>query len=87
LLKPFHIDIALLPINGNDPSRGVAGNLNAKEAAGLGKSIGAALVIPCHYDLFAFNTANPKEFEAIAEEIGQPCHVLELGGHFIGLPK
>jgi L-ascorbate metabolism protein UlaG (beta-lactamase superfamily) len=87
LLKPFHIDVALLPINGNDPSRGVAGNLNAKEAASLGKSIGAALVIPCHYDLFAFNTADPKDFEAIAEEIGQPCQILELGGHFIGQPK
>ena len=32
LLKPYNIDVALLPINGNDPSRGVAGNLDAHEA-------------------------------------------------------
>ena len=43
LLKPFDVDVALLPINGNDPARGVAGNLNAKEAAELGKAIDAKL--------------------------------------------
>ncbi|MEL6252435.1 MAG: MBL fold metallo-hydrolase, partial [Bacteroidota bacterium] len=31
-LKPFNIDLALLPINGNKPERRVAGNLNAEEA-------------------------------------------------------
>jgi Predicted Zn-dependent hydrolases of the beta-lactamase fold len=30
LLKPFAVDVAILPINGNDPSRKVAGNLNAR---------------------------------------------------------
>ena len=39
LLKPFAVDVALLPINGNDPARKVAGNLNCKEAAELGKAI------------------------------------------------
>jgi len=82
ILKPFHIDVALLPINGNDPARGVAGNLDAEEAAKLGKSIGAGVVIPCHYDMFAFNTADPKEFEKEAKKIGQAYRVLELGGHF-----
>ncbi len=32
LLLPFKIDLALPPINGNDPARGVAGNLDTKEA-------------------------------------------------------
>jgi L-ascorbate metabolism protein UlaG (beta-lactamase superfamily) len=82
LVRPFHIDLALLPINGNDPSRGVAGNLDAKEAAELGKSIGARAVIPCHYDMFAFNTADPTDFEREAKKIGQPYQILELGGHF-----
>jgi L-ascorbate metabolism protein UlaG (beta-lactamase superfamily) len=82
LIKPFHVDVALLPINGNDPARGVAGNLNAQEAARLGKAIGAGVVIPCHYDMFAFNTADPKDFEAEAKKIGQPYRVLEQGGHF-----
>lgn len=29
-LKHWHIDLALLPINGRDPSRGVAGNFTAE---------------------------------------------------------
>src|SRR5882724_3560391 len=82
LLKPFHVDVAILPINGNDPSRGVAGNLDVEEAARLGKTIGAGVVIPCHYDLFAFNTADPNDFEIEAKKIGQAYKVLELGGHF-----
>jgi len=71
-----------LPINGNDPSRGVAGNLDTREAAELGKAIGAGTVIPCHYDMFTFNTADPKDFEEEAKKISQPYIVLEQGGHF-----
>ena len=82
LIKTFHIDIALLPINGHDPKRGVAGNLNAQEAARLGKAIGAKVVIPCHYDMFAFNTADPKDFEEETNKIGQPYRILEQGEHF-----
>ena len=82
ILKPFKIDIALLPINGNDPARGVAGNLNGKEAAQLGKAIGAQIVIPCHYNMFAFNTADPDEFVFEAKKINQPYYILEPGGHF-----
>ena len=78
-LKPFGVDIAFLPINGNDPSRGVAGNLNGEEAARLGRAIGARLVIPHHYDLFEFNTADPMDFVREAEKYGQPFKVLRLG--------
>lgn len=80
ILQPFHIDLALLPINGNDPSRKVAGNLDTKEAALLAKKIGAKIVIPCHYDLFAFNTADPALFEKEAQTIEQPYRILPLGG-------
>jgi L-ascorbate metabolism protein UlaG (beta-lactamase superfamily) len=82
LLKPFHIDIALLPINGNKPERQVAGNLDCKEAAELGKAIGAKYVIPCHYDLFSFNTSDVKDFVKEAERIGQPYRVLKGGEKF-----
>lgn len=82
LLKPFKVDVALLPINGDDPSRGVAGNLDVKEAADLGKAIGAGVVIPCHYDMFTFNTANPADFAAHATAIQQRYVVLPQGGHF-----
>ena len=79
ILKPFGVDVAFLPINGNDPARGVAGNLNAEEAARLGKEIGAKMVIPHHYEMFAFNTADPKDFVTAAKKYGQPHAVLRLG--------
>jgi len=82
LLKPFQVDIAFLPINGNDPSRGVAGNLDAKEAAQLGKQIGARLVIPHHYDLFTFNTADPEDFALEAIKLKQPYRILKPGEHW-----
>ena len=78
-LKPFAVDVAFLPINGNDPSRGVAGNLNSEEAARLGREINARWVIPHHYDLFAFNTASPEDFAREAVKYGQPHTVLKLG--------
>jgi len=78
-LKPFNVDVALLPINGNEPSRGVAGNLDVKEAALLGKSVGAKTVIPCHYNMFEFNTANPDDFAIEAEKIDQPFSILQQG--------
>lgn len=79
LLKPFEIDMAILPINGNDPTRKVAGNLNCAEAAKLGKALGVKCVIPCHYDMFTFNTADVNEFAAEADRIGQAYRVLKGG--------
>jgi L-ascorbate metabolism protein UlaG (beta-lactamase superfamily) len=66
LLRPFDVDIALLPINGRTPERRVAGNLNAVEAVRLGRAIDAGAVIPMHYDMFSFNTADPAAFAAEA---------------------
>jgi len=72
LLKTFKVDLALLPINGNLPARRVAGNMNAEEAARLGQAIGARLVIPHHYNMFEFNTADPQLFAAAARRLEQP---------------
>jgi L-ascorbate metabolism protein UlaG (beta-lactamase superfamily) len=82
LLKPFGVDVAMLPINGNDPARKVAGNLNCEEAAKLGKAINAKCVIPCHYDLFDFNTADVQDFVKEAEKAKQPYMVLKGGQMF-----
>jgi len=81
-LQRFPIDVAILPINGRAAERKVVGNLNAKEAVTLAKLIKARLVIPCHYDMFTFNTADPKEFVREAETLGQHCRVLQCGEHF-----
>ena len=76
---PYKPDVALLPINGRDPARGVSGNFSGPEAASLAKTLNVACVIPNHYDLFAFNTADPQEFVDACEAISQPCSVLKLG--------
>lgn len=78
-LQAFGVDVAFLPINGNKPERRVAGNLDPDEAAQLGRAIGAKLVIPHHYDLFAFNTADPADFVQACEAHMTPYHVMELG--------
>lgn len=78
-LRSWNIDVALLPINGDRPERHVAGNLDGVEAATLAKEIGARTVIPCHYDMFEFNTATPEEFTTTARALGQPVRVLRGG--------
>jgi L-ascorbate metabolism protein UlaG (beta-lactamase superfamily) len=78
-LKKWRIDIALLPINGRDPRRGVAGNFTAQEAAQLGRQIRAGLVIPCHYEMFEFNTASQDEFVQAARQAAQTYRVLQCG--------
>jgi L-ascorbate metabolism protein UlaG (beta-lactamase superfamily) len=78
-LGQWPIDIALLPINGDRPERGVAGNLDGTAAATLAHDIGARLVIPCHYEMFEFNTASPDEFVATAKRLGQAHRVMRCG--------
>jgi L-ascorbate metabolism protein UlaG (beta-lactamase superfamily) len=78
-LEPFRVDVAMLPINGRAPERRVAGNLDGPEAARLANDVGARLVIPCHYEMFEFNTASPGPFVREAERLGQPYRVLRCG--------
>ncbi len=78
-IAPFQPDVALVPINGNQPERRVAGNLNGQEAAWLSHTVGAGIAIPHHFDLFEFNTASPDRFEAECCRLGQPCRTLRNG--------
>jgi L-ascorbate metabolism protein UlaG (beta-lactamase superfamily) len=78
-LRQWRIDLALLPINGRGPERRVAGNLWGREAAHLAHEIGAGMAIPCHYEMFTFNTATPEEFVTAARGLRQPHRVLRAG--------
>ena len=78
-LRTFGVHVALLPINGRAPERRVPGNLSGPEAARLAKDIGAWTVIPCHFEMFEFNTASPDEFVAECRRIGQSYRVLRCG--------
>lgn len=81
-LSEARVDVGFLPINGRAPERRVAGNLWGREAAELAHATGMRVVIPCHYDMFEFNTATPVEFVDTAERLGQPHRVLELGERY-----
>lgn len=78
-LLDWPIDLALLPINGNQPERRVAGNLDGREAAQLARDIKTRMVVPCHYEMFEFNTATPELFEQTCRELGQPFKTLQAG--------
>ena len=52
------------------------------EAATLARDMGAQIVIPCHYEMFEFNTASPDEFIATAEHLQQPYKVFLAGEHW-----
>lgn len=81
-LRPRQVDVALLPINGRSPERRVAGNLDGEEAAQLAHAIGAGWAIPCHYEMFTFNTASPDLFVAECRRLGQRYAVLRAGERF-----
>ena len=82
VLKPLKIDLAILPINGSKPERRVSGNLFGDEAARLAHDIGARMVVPCHYDMFTFNTESPDLFVRTCQALNQPHRVLLCGERF-----
>jgi L-ascorbate metabolism protein UlaG (beta-lactamase superfamily) len=81
-LRSFKVDLALLPINGRAPERRVAGNLSGPEAAQLAHDIGARLVIPCHFEMFEFNTATPDAFADACRRLGEGFRILRCGERF-----
>ncbi|MFZ0295008.1 MAG: MBL fold metallo-hydrolase [Candidatus Sulfotelmatobacter sp.] len=81
-LRSFAVDVAILPINGRAPERRVPGNLSGPEAAELAHDIGAKLVIPCHFEMFEFNTAAPDEFANTCRTLGQAFRILGCGERF-----
>lgn len=71
---PRAVHLAFVPINGK------VGNMSGAEAAKLARSLDVALAIPCHYDMFLFNTADPAEaFIPTCRQLGQKYLVPRLG--------
>jgi L-ascorbate 6-phosphate lactonase len=84
-LKPFQPDIVFLPINGSSSTLqrlGVPPNMNAEDALRLTAQVGAKLVIPHHYDMFTFNTADVNRFADRARELYVPYAVLRVGERY-----
>ena len=44
--------------------------------------------MPCHYDMFVFNTASPDPFVDECERLGQPYRVVRAGERCsVSLPR
>ena len=75
------VDLALVPINGK------LNNLDGAEGARLAHQVQAALAVPCHYDMFEFNTADPEAFVAECDRLGQPYRLLRNGERLTLQPR
>lgn len=63
---PIHT--AFLPVNEHNffrGRRGIIGNMTIREAFLLAGEVGIRQVIPVHWDMFAVNSAQPEEIEAV----------------------
>jgi len=68
-------EVALLPVNGRDAERmanRIAGNFTLDEAIHLCVVAGVPTLIPHHFGLFTFNTADPAEIDAAASRTRHP---------------
>lgn len=81
-LREESLDIAMLPINGSLEERRVSGNLWGQEAAALAHNAGCRWVIPCHYNMFTFNTESPAAFAEACERREQSYRILQVGERF-----
>lgn len=78
-VRRWPINLAILPINGDEKTGEKGDTLNGFEAAALAKAISTSIVIPCHYDLFAENNPSTEEFTSCCERLGQRHRLLKLG--------
>jgi L-ascorbate metabolism protein UlaG (beta-lactamase superfamily) len=85
-LRTYQPHVLILPINGTDERRNqlqVPPNMNMDEALALAAAVGQPLMIPHHYDMFTFNTADVNDFVRAADAAGQPYRVLQCGERFV----
>jgi L-ascorbate metabolism protein UlaG (beta-lactamase superfamily) len=78
-LREQRVDVALLPVNGRSAAltaRGVPGNMSFAEARDLCAVAGISLLVPHHFGMFAFNTADPAELRRQIAETVKPLCVL-----------
>lgn len=70
LQKMGKLDLMILPINGRDALRyasNTIGNMTYQEAVDVAGTIRPNLVVPAHYDMFAHNSEDPKNFTEYLE--------------------
>jgi L-ascorbate metabolism protein UlaG (beta-lactamase superfamily) len=87
-LDGLGIDVAFLPINGRThfrEQRDLVGNMDVRDAVELAVRIGAATLVPYHWDLFVGNTEFPGRAvdEAVVEDVDLHVVVLRRFGPFV----
>lgn len=83
LRKWDKFDVMFIPINGRDGERyreKCIGNMTYQEAVDLAGTIRPGLVVPSHYEMFSFNSADPLLF-ANYIEAKYPKIKYWIGGH------
>lgn len=76
-LSAWTIDVAFVPINGRDffrTAQNILGNTDFREAAELAEALNVGLIVPTHYDLFAFNAADPGHFVSYLYNLNPARH-------------
>lgn len=84
LVDDYAPDIALLPVNGRDAQRradGVPGNFTLDEAIALARD--CAFLVPHHFDMFSFNTIDPRDIDVAASGRVKPAILRPLAGGFL----
>lgn len=72
-LKPYRIDLALMPVNGRSEelnSQGIAGNFYFPEALQIMRSHHIPYMIPHHFEMFDFNTVSRRDLNESIEAAG-----------------
>jgi L-ascorbate 6-phosphate lactonase len=82
-LQSLGPQVALLPINGRDFFReaeeNIVGNMDFREAARLASDIGAQVLVPMHWELFAHNRGFPGDLVSYVADRYPRLSVLVMG--------
>ena len=73
------IDIAIMPVNGRDEyrtSRGIIGNFHFEEALRICEDCRIPVLLPCHFGMFAFNTADVAALKNRAQAPGGTVRIV-----------
>lgn len=72
-IKEFnHIDLAFIPVNEHNymkERKGIIGNMTIREAFYFAETIGAKVMVPTHWDMFAANQVYREEIELLYERL------------------
>lgn len=71
-------DVALIPFNERNYYRekhGIIGNLTVREALSFARDIGAKMIIPIHWDMFALNSVLPEEIALLSSRLAPELRV------------